>query len=87
MHHLLRIVERCRIVSRRLSIARLRNVERCEGVDRHEGSEVHAITRASEHVLVEHKVGTEEDQSCLEVDHGWVALAWCHSGLCGVHSF
>ena len=60
MLQLLRIVERCRVVRRSLTIARLRNVERGEGVHGHKGGEVHAVARASEHVLVEHKVGTEK---------------------------
>ena len=87
MVHLTRIVERSRIVCGSLAIAGFCDVEAGEGVDGHESCEVHAITAAAENVLVEHKVGTEKDQSCLEIDHGWVAGAWGHAGLCGVHSF
>ena len=74
MLHLLRVVECCSMVSCSLRIACFGNVEGCEGVDGHEGSKVHTVASAAEHILMEHEVGTEKDQSCFKVHHRWVAL-------------
>jgi len=62
-----------------LTIHALSDVEGSEGVDCHESGELSTVTGASEHVLVEQEVSTEEDQSRLEVDDRRVLGSWHNS--------
>ena len=87
MLQLLSIVEGGSVIPDRRRVARFSNLEACEGVYGHEGGEVHAITGATEHILVEQEVGAEEDQSSFEVDHGRVRRPCNKSWLSSVHIF
>ena len=87
MLELLCVAERARVVPSRRRVARLGNLERSECVDRHEGREVHAVARATEHVLMEEEVGTEEDEHRLQVDNWGVLRAGLDPRLCRFHYF
>ena len=74
MLHLETVVQRSAVVSQYVYVGRFSKLERSECVHEHESCELRSAIDSAEYILVENKVGSEEENEGFGIDHHRVLL-------------